>query len=132
MRGPRPACQCSQARGWRQAVLPVPRDRPTLARIFWRLLDALDYRVMQARLWVFDALHGPEPETEADRQREESIKRSRASHPSTLNPQHHNSRAFARVSGPPSPQHDPQQKPQRPPARNAKVLDLKGRLRCRG
>jgi hypothetical protein len=40
-----------------------------LALSFWWGLDALEYRVMQARLWVFDRLHGPEPETEADRQR---------------------------------------------------------------
>jgi hypothetical protein len=39
------------------------------ARLFWRALDALDYWVMQARLWMLDTLHGPEPETEADRQR---------------------------------------------------------------
>jgi hypothetical protein len=41
-----------------------------LAGWFWRALDALDYRVMQTRLWGVDALYGPEPETEADRQRE--------------------------------------------------------------
>jgi hypothetical protein len=35
----------------------------------WRVLDALDYWVMQTRLWRVDALYGPEPETEADRQR---------------------------------------------------------------
>jgi hypothetical protein len=36
---------------------------------FWRVFDALDYWVMQVRLWQVDALYGPEPETEADRQR---------------------------------------------------------------
>jgi hypothetical protein len=46
-----------------------------LAWIFWRLLDAIDYRVMRARLWIVDALHGPEPETETDRQRKASIER---------------------------------------------------------
>jgi hypothetical protein len=35
----------------------------------WRVLDAVDYRVMHARLWRVDALYGPEPETEANRQR---------------------------------------------------------------
>jgi len=35
----------------------------------WRLLDAVDYWVMQARLWRVDALYGPEPETEANRKR---------------------------------------------------------------
>jgi hypothetical protein len=41
----------------------------SLARLFWRVLDAFDYRVMQATLWIVDALYGTEPETEADRQR---------------------------------------------------------------
>jgi hypothetical protein len=40
-----------------------------LARLFWGVLDALDYWVMQARQSVVDAVYGPEPETEADRQR---------------------------------------------------------------
>jgi hypothetical protein len=34
-----------------------------------RALDAFDYWVRQARLWMLDTLHGPEQETEADRQR---------------------------------------------------------------
>jgi hypothetical protein len=38
-------------------------------RFFWRVLDALDYRVMDARLRILDAVCGPEPETPADRQR---------------------------------------------------------------
>jgi hypothetical protein len=40
-----------------------------LAQHRWRVLDAVEYWVMQARLWRVDALYGPEPETEADRQR---------------------------------------------------------------
>jgi hypothetical protein len=40
-----------------------------LAQRLWRVLDAVDYWVMQARLWRADALYGPEPETEADLQR---------------------------------------------------------------
>jgi hypothetical protein len=40
-----------------------------VAQRLWRVLDAVDYWVMQARLWRVDALYGPEPETEADRQR---------------------------------------------------------------
>jgi hypothetical protein len=35
----------------------------------WRVLDAVDYWVMQARLWRVDAVCGPEPEIEANRQR---------------------------------------------------------------
>jgi hypothetical protein len=40
-----------------------------VAQRLWRVLDAVDYWVMQARLWRVDALYGPKPETEADRQR---------------------------------------------------------------
>ena len=32
-----------------------------LARLFWRVLDTVDYRVTQTRLWVADAGCGPEP-----------------------------------------------------------------------
>ena len=48
--------------------LPIMADG-ALAQRLWRVLDAVDYWVMQARLWRVDALYGPEPETEADRQR---------------------------------------------------------------
>lgn len=48
-----------------------PRERgrriTLLALWLWRALDAIDYRVMQSRLWGVDALYGPEPK--ADRQR---------------------------------------------------------------
>jgi len=30
-----------------------------MARLFWRVLDALDYRVMQVRFWLWDKLCGP-------------------------------------------------------------------------
>jgi hypothetical protein len=33
------------------------------------VLDWLDYRIWDARLRMVDALYGPEPETEADRER---------------------------------------------------------------
>jgi hypothetical protein len=55
-----PAFQSPRARSRRVTLF---------ARWLWRALDAIDYRVMQARLWGVDALYGPEPETEADRQR---------------------------------------------------------------
>jgi hypothetical protein len=32
-----------------------------LARLFWRVLDAVDYRVTQARLWLAEAVYDPEP-----------------------------------------------------------------------
>jgi hypothetical protein len=38
----------------------------SLARLFRRVLDARDYWLMQARLWLADAVCGPEPETAAD------------------------------------------------------------------
>jgi hypothetical protein len=37
--------------------------------IFWRVIDRLDYWVTLARLRIIDTLYGAEPETEADRQR---------------------------------------------------------------
>jgi hypothetical protein len=39
-------------------------------RLFWRLVDQLDYLVTLARLRILDALAGPLPETPADQQRE--------------------------------------------------------------
>jgi hypothetical protein len=30
-------------------------------RFFWRVLDAVDYRVTQVRLWLADAVCDPEP-----------------------------------------------------------------------
>jgi hypothetical protein len=38
----------------------IVADKP-LVRFLWRVLDALDYRVTQARLWLADAVCGPEP-----------------------------------------------------------------------
>jgi hypothetical protein len=46
-----------------RAIGVVIMDDGPMARAFWRLLDVLDYWVMQTRLWVVDVLHGPEPET---------------------------------------------------------------------
>jgi hypothetical protein len=40
-------------------------DKP-LVRFFWRALDRLDYRLTQARLWVADAVCGPERFNTAD------------------------------------------------------------------
>ena len=39
-----------------------------LSRLVWRVLDWFDYRIWAARLRIADALYGPEPETEADRE----------------------------------------------------------------
>jgi hypothetical protein len=38
-------------------------------RLCWLLVDWLDYLVWLVRLRIIDALYGPQPETEADRQR---------------------------------------------------------------
>jgi hypothetical protein len=116
--------------------LPIMADG-ALAQRLWRVLDAVDYRVMQARLWRVDALYGPEPETGADRRRgcdRESWRRSGLhqppglvrpvanasrsplSTPGTATPQQP---CLCSGFGTAQPQHDPQQQPQRPRARNA-------------
>jgi hypothetical protein len=38
-------------------------------RLFWRVVDELDYLLTLLRLRILGALAGPEPETPADRQR---------------------------------------------------------------
>ena len=40
-----------------------------LIRLFWEALDRLAYAV-DARLWLFDLMNGPEPATRADEARE--------------------------------------------------------------
>ena len=50
-----------------------------LERLFWRVVDHLDYLVTLTGLRILDALAGPPPETPADRQRErdrETLKRA--------------------------------------------------------
>jgi len=46
-----------------------------LRRLFWHVVDALDYLPTLARLRVLDALAGPEPETAADKQRKRDRER---------------------------------------------------------
>jgi hypothetical protein len=41
-----------------------------LTRLFWEALDRLAYAVMDARLSLFDLMHGPEPPTPADEKHE--------------------------------------------------------------
>jgi hypothetical protein len=41
-----------------------------LLRLFWEALDRLAYAVMDARLWLFELMHGPDPLTSADQKRE--------------------------------------------------------------
>ena len=41
-----------------------------LARLFWEALDHAAYLLTDARLWLFDLMHGPEPPIPADEQRE--------------------------------------------------------------
>jgi hypothetical protein len=47
----------------------------TLRRLFWRVADQLDYFVTLAWLRILDALAGPLPETQADRQRQRDRER---------------------------------------------------------
>jgi len=48
-----------------------------LVRCFWRVLDALDHWLGQARLGIVDAMCGPEPPTPADEKREADRERPR-------------------------------------------------------
>jgi hypothetical protein len=52
-----------------------------LARLFWRVTDEFDYLVTLTRLRILDALAGPEPETPADRRRQEDRERLRRAFP---------------------------------------------------
>jgi hypothetical protein len=52
-----------------------------MPRLVWRTLDALEYAVTSARLRMFNWLHGPEPETPADRQRQRERERLRRAFP---------------------------------------------------
>jgi hypothetical protein len=40
-----------------------------LACFFWRSADAVDYWIIQLRLWILDAICGPEPPTAVDQER---------------------------------------------------------------
>lgn len=61
-------------------MVPAPRCGRRLVRILsrlvWRVLDRVDYRIWDARMRMVDALYGPEPETEADRERSRHKRRS--------------------------------------------------------
>jgi hypothetical protein len=49
--------------------------------LFQRALDVLEHRLILVRMRMFDWLHGPEPETPADRQRERERHRLRRAFP---------------------------------------------------
>jgi hypothetical protein len=51
-------------RRWERAITDGP-----LRRLFWRIVDQLDYLVTLARLRILDAVCGPEPEAPADQDR---------------------------------------------------------------
>jgi hypothetical protein len=51
--------------------------RVTSARLFWRVFDALDYWLMQARSSLVDMVFGSEPPTVADEMIENNRKRLR-------------------------------------------------------
>jgi hypothetical protein len=46
-----------------------------LMRLFWEALDRLAYVVTDARLWLFELIHGSEPLTSADETRESNRER---------------------------------------------------------
>jgi len=37
-------------------------DRQSAGPVLWRVLDALDYWLTQARLWIVNAVYGPFPD----------------------------------------------------------------------
>jgi hypothetical protein len=52
-----------------------------LGRIVWRVIDAADYWLMQARLGRVDAVRGPVPPTVADEMRKAERERLRKAFP---------------------------------------------------
>ena len=52
-----------------------------LARLFWRILDGVDYAIISVRLRILDWIYGPEPLTPADRQREAEHERLQRAFP---------------------------------------------------
>ena len=40
----------------------APIGKHALVRLFWRVLDRVDYWLTQARLWTVDALYDPDPD----------------------------------------------------------------------
>ncbi len=55
-----------------------------LRRLFWRVADALDYRLTLARFHIEDAVCGPEPPTPGDEMREADRERLREASPRAL------------------------------------------------
>jgi hypothetical protein len=52
-----------------------------LARLFWEMLDRIDYAVALARCWVVDVICGPEPPTPADQKGEAGHEKLRRAFP---------------------------------------------------
>jgi hypothetical protein len=52
--------------------MAIMADRP-LVRFFWRVLDRLDYWIMQARLWTVDAVCGPLLDDERPTDRDDPV-----------------------------------------------------------
>jgi len=55
-----------------------------LRRLFWRVVDTVDYWLMQAKFHIVDAVCGPEPPTPADEMREANRERLREAFPRAL------------------------------------------------
>jgi hypothetical protein len=58
-----------------------------LQRLFWRVVDHLDYALTLARLRVLDAVAGPEPETPADQKREKDREQIEREFPKIATPE---------------------------------------------
>ena len=52
-----------------------------LRRVFWRVVDHLDYLLTLVRLRILDSVAGPEPETSADQRRDAGRERMQRSFP---------------------------------------------------
>jgi hypothetical protein len=58
-----------------------------LRRLFWRVVDHLDYALTLARLRVLDAVAGPEPETPGDQKREKDREQIEREFPKIATPE---------------------------------------------
>jgi hypothetical protein len=69
-RGPRRLSGPSSRIGASNLAGRMAMTEGPLRRLFWRVVDALDYLLTMVRLRILDVLAGPEPETPSDQQRD--------------------------------------------------------------
>lgn len=51
------------------------------AKLFWQVIDRFEYAVTSMRLAIVDRVYGPDPPTQADRQREAEKERLQRAFP---------------------------------------------------